>query len=66
MAYTYKNQKGQTYFLHSKEVELQNGRKQRIYYFGREQKPAEVVNAMPIGYRVQENERTGLPFLKKA
>lgn len=66
MAYTYQNSKGQTYFLHSKLVELQNGRQQRIFYFARAQKPGEEVDGMPSGYRVQENQRTGLPFLKKA
>ena len=65
MAYEHKNKKGQTYFLHGKEVELQNGRKQRIFFFAREQKEGSL-DAIPAGYRVEENERTGLPFLKKA
>jgi len=43
---------------------LQNGRKQQIYYFAREEKP-EAIDAVPDGYRIQENDRTGLPFLKK-
>jgi len=64
MAYEYKNKKGQTYYLHGKEVTLQNGRKQQIYYFAREEKP-EAIDAVPDGYRIQENDRTGLPFLKK-
>ena len=66
MAYQHKNKKGQTYFLHGKQVTLQNGRKQQIYYFAREEKAGEAVNAVPAGYRVEENDRTGLPFLKKA
>ena len=65
MAYEHKNKKGQTYILHGKEVELQNGRKQRIFFFAREQKEG-ALDAIPDGYRVEENERTGLPFLKKA
>jgi hypothetical protein len=64
MAYEYKNKKGQTYYLHGKEVTLQNGRKQQIYYFAREEKP-EAIDAVPDGYHIQENDRTGLPFLKK-
>jgi hypothetical protein len=66
MAYEYKNKKGQTYFLHGKNVTLQNGREQRIFYFAREQKRGEALDAVPDGYRIEENERTGLPFLKKA
>ena len=66
MPYRYQNRKGQTYYLHGKEVTLQNGRKQQIFYFAREPKEAEVLDAVPAGYRIEENERTGLPFLKKA
>ena len=65
MAYQHKNKKGQTYFLHGKNVTLQNGRQQQIYYFAREEK-AGVQDALPPGYRVEENENTGLPFLKKS
>ena len=64
MPFTHTNKKGQTYILHGKDVTLQNGRKQRIHYFAREAKP-EALDAMPAGYRIEENERTGLPFLKK-
>ena len=64
MAYQHTNKKGQSYYLHGKEVELQNKRKQRIFYFAREQKEG-ALDAVPSGYRVEENERTGLPFLKK-
>lgn len=65
MAYQHTNKKGQAYYLHGKEVTLQNGRKQQIYYFAREAKE-NALNAVPAGYRIEENERTGLPFLKKA
>ena len=64
MAYQHKNKKGQTYFLHGKEVTLQNGRKQQIYFFAREEKDG-ALNSVPAGYRIEENDRTGLPFLKK-
>lgn len=66
MAYQHQNKKGQTYYLHGKNVTLQNGREQRIFYFAREAKPGEVLDAIPAGYRIEENEKTGLPFLKKA
>ena len=57
MAFSHKNSKGQTYFLHSKEVTLRNGRKQTIFFFAREQKPGEVVEQVPSGYKVGENLR---------
>ena len=65
MAYSVKSKKsGKMYYLHTKEVELAKGRKQRIYYFaGTEGK--EVLDALPEGYEVIENERTGLPMLRK-
>ena len=65
MAYSHKNSKGQTYYLHSKDVTLRGGRKQTIYYFAKEVK-AEAMDDLPEGYEVMENKRTGLPMLKKA
>ena len=64
MPYSYKNSKGQTYYLHGKVVTLQGGRQQQIHYFAREAKPGEALNALPTGYTVVENPRTGLPFAK--
>lgn len=64
MAYTHTNSKGQTYYLHQQDVTLKGGRVQRIYYFAREAKPT-AIDAMPNGYVVVENARTGLPILKK-
>ena len=65
MPFSYTNAKGQLYYLHGKTVTLQNGRPQTIYYFAREPK-SEVLEALPTGYRIEENPRTGLPYLKKA
>ena len=65
MAFTHTNTKRQTYYLHGKTVTLQNGRQQQIFYFARAPKPGEALDQMPAGYRIEENARTGLPFLKK-
>jgi len=64
MAYSYRNSKGKTYFLHSKNVTLKGGRKQTIYYFAKEAKTG-AINELPEGYKVIESKRTGLPILKK-
>lgn len=64
MAYAHKNSKGQTYFLHSKDVVLRGGRNQTIYYFAREVKPG-AIEEIPVGRVVVENKRTGLPMLKR-
>ncbi len=66
MSFSAKSQKtGKEYFLHSKEVILKGGRKQRIFFFaGAIQEGA--VDALPIGYAIGENSKTGLPILKKA
>lgn len=66
MAFTHKNSKGDTYYLHGKDVTLRNGRKQRIFYFSRTEKKDEALNEVPPGYSVGENQRTGLPFLSKS
>jgi len=64
MAYSHKNSKGQTYFLHGKMVTLRGGRKQQIYYFARQEKK-DALDALPANYEVVENKRTGLPMLRK-
>ncbi len=65
MAYSVKSKKsGKTYFLHSKEVKLAGDRKQRIYYFAGDER-SNVLDALPAGYEVMENKRTGLPMLRK-
>jgi hypothetical protein len=64
-AYSYTNSKGQTYYLHSKDVTLKNGRVQTIYYFAREVRE-DALEEVPAGYKVVETKRTGMPVLKKA
>ncbi len=64
MAYQHTNSKGQQYFLHQRDVTLKGGRVQRIYFFAREVKDG-AIDALPEGYVVVENARTGLPILKK-
>ncbi|MFI5333332.1 MAG: hypothetical protein ACHQVS_04510 [Candidatus Babeliales bacterium] len=65
MAYSVKSKKsGKMYYLHTKEVQLTAGRKQRIYYFAGEA-GKDSIDALPAGYEVMENDRTGLPMLRK-
>lgn len=64
-AYSYTNKKGQTYYLHTREVVLKNGRKQRIYFFARDVREKISLEAVPAGYTVVETQRTGMPVLKK-
>lgn len=65
-AFSYTNKKGQTYYLHTREVTLKNGRKQRIFFFARDVRPDAALEAVPAGYAVMETARTGMPVLKKA
>lgn len=66
MAYSVKSKKsGKTYYLHSKEVKLKGDRLQNIYYFAGEA-GKDSLDALPAGYKVVENEKTGLPMLKKS
>lgn len=65
MAYSYTNSKGQTYYLHKKDVTLKNGRQQTIYFFAREVRDG-ALDSLPTGYQVIETERTGMPVLKKS
>jgi hypothetical protein len=63
-AFSYTNSKGQTYYLHTREVTLKNGRVQRIYFFARDVREGALA-AVPAGYGVVETKRTGMPVLKK-
>jgi hypothetical protein len=65
-AFSYTNKKGQTYYLHTREVTLKNGRKQRIFFFARDVRPDAALDAVPAGYAVMETARIGMPVLKKA
>lgn len=63
-AYSFTNSKGQTYYLHSKDVTLKNGRVQRIYFFARDVRE-NAISEVPAGFTVMETQRTGMPVLKK-
>lgn len=63
MAYTFKNSRGTTYVLHSRETTLKNGLRRTLYYFGKEKK-AGAMDSVPAGYKVVET-KNGLPVLKK-
>jgi len=66
-AYSFTNSKGQTYYLHTRDVTLKNGRVQTIYFFAREIKDnATPLQEVPAGYMAVETKRTGMPVLKKA
>ncbi len=65
MAYAVVSKKsGKSYFLHGREQPLKGGKTVMFYYFGSEAKEG-ALDALPEGYMVTENERTGMPFLKK-
>ena len=63
MAFSFKNKKGVTYFLHAATRTLKSGKKQQLYFFAKEAK-AGALDAVPAGYVVAETAN-GLPVLKK-
>jgi hypothetical protein len=65
MAFSAVSQKsGKTYFLHARLQELRGGQKVTLYYFSGTAGP-DAIDALPEGYEISENTRTGLPLLKK-
>ena len=65
MAFTVVSKKSdKTYHLHARLQKLKGGQEVTLYYFGGEAK-AGAIDAMPAGMEVIENERTGLPMLRK-
>ncbi len=65
MAYSVESKKsGKTYYLHLREQKRKDGNVTKLYFFAGEVKEG-AVDELPDGYTVIENERTGLPFLKR-
>jgi hypothetical protein len=63
MAFSFKNTKGVTYYLHSKSMDTKTGKGRTLYFFSKEKKSG-VMDAVPAGYQVTETAN-GLPVLKK-
>jgi hypothetical protein len=64
MAFSFKNSKGTTYYLHATTRKLESGKEQHLYYFSKTVKAGAALDAIPDGYMVTES-KTGLPVLKK-
>ena len=66
LAYSVQSKKSdKTYYLHSKDVTLNGGRVQTIYYFAGTARD-NALDELPAGYEIMENSRTGLPMLRKS
>ena len=65
MAFTQTNPKGVTYYLNSKEVTLRGGKKQVIYYFGKDLRADTAVEKLPDGMEVNVNPRNGFMTVKR-
>ena len=61
---TVSKKSGKTYHLHARLQKLRGGQEVTLYYFAGEATEG-AIDAPPAGYEVSENERTGLPLLKK-
>ena len=65
MAFSVNSKKsGKTYFLHSRLQKLRGGQEVTLYYFAGAAGEG-AMDALPAGYEVSENAKTGLPLLKK-
>lgn len=58
MGYSHVNSRGNKYFLHSQV--MKNGK--TLYFFSKKE---ENETDLPTAYKVVENQKTGLPLLKK-
>jgi hypothetical protein len=65
MAYSFTNSKGTTYYLHTKKSTTSSGKDRTLFYFSKELRDNEALDAVPAGYTVAEM-KTGLPVLKKS
>ena len=65
MSFSVNSQKsGKTYFLHQRHQKLKGGQEVILYYFASVAGEG-AIDAVPTGYEVSENTKTGLPLLKK-
>ena len=64
MAYSHTNSKGTTYYLHTKKSMTSTGKERTLFYFSKELKEGEALDAVPEGYTVAEM-KTGMLVLKK-
>jgi hypothetical protein len=64
MAYSHTNSKGTTYYLHTKKSMTSTGKERTLFYFSKELKEGEALDAVPTGYEVAEM-KTGMLVLKK-
>ena len=64
MAYSFTNSKGNTYYLHTKKSTTSTGKERTLFYFSKELKPEDALDAVPAGYTVAEM-KTGMLVLKK-
>lgn len=65
MAYSVISKKSnKPYYLHSRETTLNGGKVRKLFFFGGQVQEG-AIDALPEGYEVFENERTGLPMLRK-
>ena len=53
------------YTLYKKDVELKSGKRLTIYFFSEGTPKSGTPTTMPEGYRVEVNERSKMPYLKK-
>ena len=65
MAYSFTNSKGTTYYLHTKKSLTSTGKERTLFYFSKELRQDDALDAVPAGYDVAEM-KTGLPVLKKS
>ncbi len=65
MAYTFRTDKGD-WMLYNRQVSLNGGRQQTIYFFSKGEPKSGLPAELPSGYTVKVTERTGMPILKKA
>lgn len=64
MAFSFKNSRGTTYFLHGRTRKLKSGKEQTLYFFAKTEKEG-TLDAVPQGFEIMES-KNGLPLLKRS
>jgi len=56
---------GEVWYLHAKIITMKGQKPRCIYYFGRTITKEFAIDAVPTGFEISHNMRTGMPLLKK-
>ena len=63
--YRHTNSRGETYYLHARQVQLRSGSMSYAFYFAKSIRRADALSRLPAGYAIRELPRSQMPVLAR-